>query len=314
MVVRGAEAGAGPLSRALTGAPLASPQASRSPPCGTHLRENSAPRFRIEGTTVTDVDVSRRPAADVSASPGPELGDMTRVARWERRTEVPLILLAVAFLVAYAWPVLDPRMGAGLRESLVVVSWTVWVAFAIDLAIRLVLADDRKRYANKHWYDVALVLLPVLRPLRLLRLLALVRILDRSASHSLAGRVLVYVGGASSLAVVLGALAVLDAERGAPGATITSFGDALWWACATVMTVGYGDVYPVTGQGRAVAVVLMVVGIGTVGAVTASFASWMVARVAAEQGAKAAAKAAEAPHDQDPDSRATAARPGQRSR
>lgn len=97
------------------------------------------------------------------------------VERWERRTEIPLMLLALAFLVAYAWPVLDPRINPDLRTFLSVVSWTVWAAFALDFAIRLFLAHDRKRYAAKHWYDVALVVLPMLRPLRLLRLLALMR-------------------------------------------------------------------------------------------------------------------------------------------
>ena len=85
------------------------------------------------------------------------------------------------------------------------------------------------------------------------------------------------------LAVGLGALAVLDAERDAPEANITTFGDALWWACATVTTVGYGDHYPVSGEGRVVAVVLMVVGIGVVGAVTASVATWILGRVEAER-------------------------------
>jgi voltage-gated potassium channel len=81
------------------------------------------------------------------------------------------------------------------------------------------------------------------------------------------------------MSVGLGAVAVLDAERSAPGANITSFGDALWWASTTVTTVGYGDRYPVTTEGRLIAVALMVVGIGLVGAVTASVATWMVARV-----------------------------------
>ncbi|KRB46531.1 hypothetical protein ASD90_22630 [Terrabacter sp. Root181] len=158
----------------------------------------------------------------------------------------------------------------------------MWGAFAVDLVIRLALADNRRSYALHHWYDVALVALPLLRPLRLLRLLALVRILDRSAANNLAGRVLVYVAGAASVAVGLGALAVLDAERAAGGANITTIGDALWWASATVTTVGYGDRFPVTGEGRAVGVVLMVVGVAVVGSVIASVTSWILGRVQAE--------------------------------
>lgn len=206
----------------------------------------------------------------------------SRVERWERRTEVPLVALALAFLVAYAWPVLDPRLDADVLTVLSAVTWTVWAAFAADFAVRLALAGsgNRGEYTIRHWYDVALILVPMLRPLRLLRLLALVRILDRSASNSLAGRVLVYISGSAAMAVGLGAIAVLDAEQDAADANITTFGDALWWACTTVTTVGYGDRYPVTLEGRAVAVVLMIIGIGVVGAVTASVATWLMSRAA----------------------------------
>src|SRR5262245_12425333 len=121
---------------------------------------------------------------------------MTRLERWERNTEIPLLLLAAAFLVAYAWPVLDPRLDPDLGTFLRVASWTVWVAFAFDFAIRLYLAgSDRWPYAKRHWYDVALIALPMLRPLRLLRLLALARVINRSARRSLVGQVATYVIG-----------------------------------------------------------------------------------------------------------------------
>ena len=204
---------------------------------------------------------------------------MTRVERWERRAEVPLLLLAVAFLVAYAWPVFDPRLDHDLETFLSIVSWTVWAAFAIDFAVRLALADERRGYALRHWYDVALIVLPLLRPLRLLRLLALARVLNRSAAGNLVGQVTTYVIGTAVMAVFLGSIAILDTEQEAAGANITTFGDALWWAAITTTTVGYGDVYPVTTQGRFIAIGLMVVGIATVGAITASVAAWMVAQV-----------------------------------
>ena len=207
---------------------------------------------------------------------------MTPVERWEKRAEIPLLLLAVAFLIAYAWPVLDPRMSPDLRTSLEVASWTVWAAFIADFAARLYLADDRRAYAVAHWYDVGLILLPMLRPLRLLRLLAFARVLNRSAAGSLVGRVSTYVAGIAVMAVGLGALAVLDAEQDAAGANIRSFGDALWWSATTVTTVGYGDFYPVTTTGRLVAVALMVVGIASIGAITAGVAAWLVAQVEAE--------------------------------
>ncbi len=76
----------------------------------------------------------------------------------------------------------------------------------------------------------------------------------------------------------MGALAMLDAERDGRG-PIQSFGDALWWALETITTVGYGDMYPATVEGRFVAVGLMLSGIAVIGVVTATFASWLLERV-----------------------------------
>lgn len=72
------------------------------------------------------------------------------------------------------------------------------------------------------------------------------------------------------------ALAVYQQERGAPGATIRTFGDSVWWACSAITTVGYGDVTPVTPWGRLFAVGLMVCGLALLGAVTGSFSSWLI--------------------------------------
>jgi voltage-gated potassium channel len=119
----------------------------------------------------------------------------------------------------------------------------------------------------------------VLRPLRLLRLVVLLRILNRRATDSLRGKVAIYVAGATVIVLFCAALAVLDAERRSAHANITTFGDALWWATTTVTTVGYGDRYPVTAEGRFVAVGLMLAGIALIGVVTASFATWLIDRV-----------------------------------
>lgn len=65
-------------------------------------------------------------------------------------------------------------------------------------------------------------------------------------------------------------------EHNAPGSNIHNYGDALWWAIVTVTTVGYGDKYPVSAGGRGVAVILMLVGIGLIGVLTATVASYFV--------------------------------------
>jgi voltage-gated potassium channel len=91
---------------------------------------------------------------------------------------------------------------------------------------------------------------------------------------------------------VCASLAVLDAERGHPGASINDFGNALWWAVSTISTVGYGDRIPVTVTGRFVATGLMIGGIALLSVVTASIASWLLERVReVEESARAATRA-----------------------
>ena len=108
----------------------------------------------------------------------------------------------------------------------------------------------------------------MLQPLRLLRLVFLFRVLNRRAENSMRGRITAYVATSTGLLIFSAALAVLDAERGAKGANITNFGDAVWWSVTTMSTVGYGDEYPVTTTGRLVAVALMIGGVALLGVVT----------------------------------------------
>lgn len=79
--------------------------------------------------------------------------------------------------------------------------------------------------------------------------------------------------------MLVGALAVTEAERGAPGAGITTFVDGLWWTLVTLTTVGYGDEVPVTHTGRMIAVALMLGGIALLGIVTATLSSYLVEHV-----------------------------------
>jgi voltage-gated potassium channel len=102
----------------------------------------------------------------------------------------------------------------------------------------------------------------------------------QTAGTALRSRIAIYGAGASLLVIYLCALAVLDVERGAPGANIQDFGDAMWWAFVTATTIGYGDFYPVTALGRIWAVGLMVGGIAILGTVTATVSSWVIEKAA----------------------------------
>jgi len=104
-------------------------------------------------------------------------------------------------------------------------------------------------------------------------------VLNRHAAHWTRGRLAVYVIAGTVLIVLVAGLAVLEAERGHPASTIQSYPEALWWAVCTITTVGYGDLYPETIEGRLVAVALMIGGLGLIGFTTGSLASWIVDRI-----------------------------------
>jgi voltage-gated potassium channel len=144
------------------------------------------------------------------------------------------------------------------------------------------LVPARWGFVKTHKLDLAMVALPMLRPLRVLRLLRLARartVLSdglKRARAMLTHHNLHFV--LLSAAVIIFAPAGLEVafEVHAKESNIHGFADALWWAVVTVTTVGYGDKFPVTAAGRGVAVVLMLVGIGLIGVLTATVSSFFV--------------------------------------
>lgn len=198
--------------------------------------------------------------------------------RWASLSETPLTLAAVIFLVAYSWQVLaqpEPTLDLWLQ----IIEWGTWAVFVTDYATWMRLAEQRGRWFIRHLFDLAAVALPILRPLRLLRLVVLLSVFQRAAGTSLRGRVVTYAVGSTVILVYVASLATLEAERHATGAYITTFGNAMWWAFATITTVGYGDIVPITTTGRIIAVALMIGGIALLGTITATIASWLVQQV-----------------------------------
>jgi voltage-gated potassium channel len=213
-----------------------------------------------------------------------------RLARWEHASAYYLTVLSVLFLAVYAAPILWPGMDADWRRACHIANLAIWAAFGADYLIRLGLAPHRPRFIRSHWFDLLVLVLPIVRPLRALRLIFALKVLNQRAEAWTRGRLAVYVGGTTVLLVIVAALAVLEAERGQPDSTIQTYPQALWWGVVTITTVGYGDFYPSTTEGRIVALTMMIGGIGLLGFVTGSVTSWIVDRIAAGDAAEQATR------------------------
>jgi voltage-gated potassium channel len=216
------------------------------------------------------------------------------VTRHELAWDVTMAILAILFIVAGALE--DHPIGSLNEHTVLPLEMAITAVFALEFAVRFFAADSRARYIRSHWIDL-LALLPAIRFLRLLRLGRVVYIFraprflrlgifvrflaqaNRTANQVswIATRNGVHVALIASLGlVVIGGSAVWEMEHSI-NPLFTRFGDAIWWAFATLATVGYGN-GPVTLSGRAVAVVLMVVGISCFGLITATVTTLFVHR------------------------------------
>jgi voltage-gated potassium channel len=202
-----------------------------------------------------------------------------RLEKYETRSAPIFFALALLYIVIYAFLVLALQANPLLIQFLEIASNVIWISFIFDLAYRTYLAPNRLTYLARHPVDVLAVVVPAFRALRILRVLTAAQWLFHRGERLPIQRAALVVLSSVSLLALLGALAVLDAERFAAGSTITNFGDAIWWSFVTMSTVGYGDFAPVTFTGRAVAVGLMVVGIGLLAGLAGMFASGLISRI-----------------------------------
>ncbi|TPX03385.1 two pore domain potassium channel family protein, partial [Schumannella luteola] len=168
----------------------------------------------------------------------------------------------------------------------------IWLTFIVDYVVRLALAKPRRTFVLASIPDAVAALLPVFRPVVQLRHVVRVPLLrDRGGAYQRV-RIGVMTAAFAVVFVYSIALAVLVAERTSPDATITTFGEAIWWACVTVFTVGYGDYAPVTVLGRFWAVVLMIGGVAIIGVTSAIVVTYLGDRIRHHEGESADADGA----------------------
>ena len=199
---------------------------------------------------------------------------------WDKFTTIPLIILSFVFLIAYSILILDdqPMLGT-LDRPIVWVLIGIWAIFIIDFFVRFALTNDRRKFIPRNFLDFLSVFIPFFRPFLLLVYLGRLRFFQGKQGSSVRARVVAYAASFAVMYIFVLSLAVFAAERYAPGASITNYGDSIWWSFETISTVGYGDMVPVTVMGRFYAVLLMLGGMIIVGATTATVISYLSERI-----------------------------------
>ena len=208
---------------------------------------------------------------------------INRLKKYEQKTSSTMLVLSLTYIVLYAIEVIPTGLNEVALNFILIFSNIIWVTFIIDLIIRTYLAPNRIQYLLKHPIDVLSVVLPAFRALRALRIITAGQWLLTRGSHLAVGRTATAIVVGAGLLAFVGALAMLDAERNDPAASITTFGDAIWWAFVTMSTVGYGDLYPITATGKVVAVMMMVVGVALLGLVSGTLVSALLDRIRGEE-------------------------------
>lgn len=220
------------------------------------------------------------------------------LVRWRTWTDVPLMVLAIGSLPMLLLELRRNDLPSGDQMLMDVVNVAVLVAFAIDYVVELWLCRNRKTYVRHEYLSLlivgsqAIALLPglagigVLRSLRAARLFRFVAIAARAVAiggaASRDGRRLIrkhaasIALGSAAFTWLMSAAAFTIVEDVGVDGRIDSFDDALWWSLSTITTVGYGDIYPMTGAGRLVGGFTMIVGISTFALVTAKVAEFLV--------------------------------------
>jgi len=162
----------------------------------------------------------------------------------------------------------------------------ICVVFFYDFCVRFYKAENKLIFMRWGWIDLisCIPTIEYLRPGRAVRLIRVLRIMRafRSTKHLVqhiyrnkAQGALTTVSIIAILLVVFSSIAILQVEKD-PNSNIKTAEDAIWWAYVTITTVGYGDKYPVTTEGRIIASVLMTAGVGLFGTFTAYISSLFV--------------------------------------
>jgi voltage-gated potassium channel len=209
----------------------------------------------------------------------------------ESALERPMTVLAFVWLVLVVI-----EFTAGLSPFLDTLNITIWVLFVLHFLLEFTIAPRKAAYLRHNWLTAVSLILPALRVVRIARVVRamraargvrLVRVVSsanrgmRTLGRVMGRRGLAYVLALTLLVNLLGAAGILAFESETTGSAITGYGTALWWTAMTLTTMG-ADYFPHTAEGRVLGLLLAIYGFAVFGYVTASIASFFVARDAEE--------------------------------
>lgn len=200
-----------------------------------------------------------------------------RAARWRKRMALPTLILSLLYTFTYVVPIYFYPLNHSLDDFFRWTNYAIWAYFILDYLIQLFLASYKFKFFRTHIVELILVVVPFFRPLRALRALLFTTKAGVRTKKTYIRSIPILITGTTVLMILIMGAAVLEIERLVPGSHIKTASDALWWALVTVTTIGYGDVYPITNEGRLVAGVLIIFGVGMISTLTASFAAWILA-------------------------------------
>jgi len=200
--------------------------------------------------------------------------------------EISFAVLALIAIISAFADILD-KIPAQYFNTYLIIDNIILAIFAIDYVYRFIKAEDKKQFVRSNIPDLVSIipfnsLFRAFRFVRLLRVLKLLRLFAFSGRfYSKARRFLNTNGFINILyftmaSILTGSVLIYIVER---GKTVDTFADAIWWSFVTTTTVGYGDISPETGTGRIIAAVLMIIGIGFVGMLTATIATFFLSKI-----------------------------------
>jgi len=194
-----------------------------------------------------------------------------------------LSFLVLGMLVADTVFSLPPEISAVLRQ----IDTLICVVFIADVCVRFYRAKSKLAFLRWGWIDMisSIPYLPWVRWGRLVRLLRIIRLIRAlRATHKISALLLKnkFQTGVASviltsiLLLVFGSLGILICEQTDPQANIKDANDAVWWSAATITTVGSADKYPVTTEGRFLAMIVMFCGVGLFGGMSGLAVSFFI--------------------------------------